>query len=339
MARQRQEPGLTPKEKAAILLISLGKDYSAELYKYLTEDEISQMTLSITTTRRVSGEVKDQIIGEFYEMCLAQKFIAEGGIDYAREILEKAVGSGKANELISKLTASLQVRPFDFIRKADASQILNVIHNEHPQTIALVLSYLDPKQSAVILTDLPSQRQTEIIGRIAGMGNTSPEYVKEAERILERKLTSMGYMDQIAVGGIDAIVGIVNSLDRGTEKHILESLDEQDSELAEEIRKRLFVFEDIAKLSNQAIQRTLKEINNTDIAIALKMATEEVANVIFSNISKRLQEMIKDDMEVMGPVRVRDVEEAQQKIVNVIRRLEDEGEIIVSRGEGDDLIV
>ncbi|NLO48650.1 MAG: flagellar motor switch protein FliG [Clostridiales bacterium] len=331
--------GLTPKEKAAVLLISLGKDYSAELYRHMTEEEISQMTLSITTMRRIEPSVKEEIIREFYEMCLAQKFISEGGIGYARDILEKAFGSEKANELIHKLSSSLQVRPFDFIRRADASQILNVIHNEYPQTIALVLSYIEPKQAAAVLASLPADRQAEIVGRIANMGSTSPEYVKDAERILERKITSMGYTDQIAVGGIDAIVGIINALDRSSEKNILESLDIHDSDLAEEIRKRLFVFEDIAKLTNIVIQRILKEISNQDLAIALKLATEEVTKAIFSNISKRLQEMIKDDMDVMGPVRVRDVEEAQQRIVNVIRKLEDDGEIIISRGEEDDLVV
>ena len=331
--------GLTPKEKAAVLLISLGKDYSAELYRHMTEEEISQMTLSITTMRRIEPSVKEEIIREFYEMCLAQKFITEGGMGYARSTLEEALGSENANELIHKLSSSLQVRPFDFIRRADASQILNVIHNEYPQTIALVLSYIEPKQAAAVLASLPADRQAEIVGRIANMGSTSPEYVKDAERILERKITSMGYTDQIAVGGIDAIVGIINALDRSSEKNILESLDIHDSDLAEEIRKRLFVFEDIAKLTNIVIQRILKEISNQDLAIALKLATEEVTKAIFSNISKRLQEMIKDDMDVMGPVRVRDVEEAQQRIVNVIRKLEDDGEIIISRGEEDDWVV
>lgn len=330
---------LSPREKAAILLISLGKNYSAELYKHLSVEEISQMTLSITTMQRVEPDIKDNIIREFYEMCLAQKFISEGGIDYAREILEQAIGKEKSDELIMKLSSSLQARPFDFIRKADPVQIMNVIHNEHPQTIALVLSYLDPAQAAAVLTSLPQKQQSQIITRIAKMGTTSPEHVKEAERILERKISSMGYSDRINVGGIDSVVDIVNSLDRGTEKHILESLDISDSELAEDIRKRLFVFEDIAKLNNQAIQRILKEVNNQDLAVALKLATEEVTKVIFSNISKRLQEMLRDDMEVMGPVRVRDVEEAQQRIVNMVRKLEEEGEIIIARGEGDDMIV
>jgi len=327
------------KEKAAILLISLGKEYSAELYKFLSEDEISDLTLSITTTRRVDPEVREQIVNEFYEMCLTQKFITEGGIDYAREILEQAIGPERAEEMIRKLSSSLQVRPFDFIRRVDSNQILNVIHNEHPQIIALVLSYIEPKQAAQIIASLPTDRQTEIISRISNMGSTSPEYVKEAERILERKITSMGFTENIVVGGIDTIVDIINSLDRSSEKNILESLDVDDSELADEIRKRLFVFEDIAKLNNVTVQRVLREINNADLAVALKMATEDVQRTIFNNISKRLQDMIKDDMEVMGPVRVRDVEEAQQRIVNVIRKLEDEGEIVVARGEGDDLIV
>ena len=330
---------ISAREKAAILLISLGKEYSAALYQFLSEEEISDMTLSITTTRRVEPEIREGIIDEFYEMCLAQKFITEGGIDFAREILEKAIGPERAEEMIRKLSSSLQVRPFDFIRRVDSNQILNVIHNEHPQIIALVLSYIEPRQSAQIIASLPTDRQTEIISRISKMGSSSAEYVKEAERILERKITSMGYTDNIVVGGIDAIVDIINALDRSSEKNILESLDVSDSELADEIRKRLFVFEDIAKLNNVTVQRVLREINNTDLAVALKMATDDVTKTIFSNISKRLQDMIKDDMEVMGPVRVRDVEEAQQRIVNVIRKLEDDGEIIVARGEGDELIV
>ena len=330
---------ITPREKAAILMISLGKEYAAELYKHLSEDEISQLTLSITTTRRVDPETREGIINEFYEICLAQKFIAEGGIDYARDILDRALGEDKATELIAKLSSSLQVRPFDFIRKADATQILNVINNEHPQTIALVLSYMDPKQSAQVLSEFEPHMQTDIVRRVANMGSTSPEFVKETERILERKITSMGLVDQIAVGGVDAIVGIINSLDRGSERKILESLDLLDSDLSEEIRKRMFVFEDIASLSSAAVQRVVSEVNNSDLAIALKTATEEVKKVIFSNTSKRLQEMIKDDMEVMGPVRVRDVEEAQQRIVNVIRTLEESGEIVIARGEGDDMVV
>lgn len=328
----------SPQEKAAILLISLGKEYSAQLYKYLTEDEIQQLTLAITGIRRVEPEMKERIIDEFSEICMAQDFISEGGIEYAREVLEAAVGEQRALELINKLSASLQVRPFDFVRRADASQVLNLLQGEYPQTIALILSYLSPGQAAAVVGSLPAEQQTEVIAHIATMGATSPDYVREAERVLERKLSSIGMDDHMVVGGIDSIVGILNAVDRSTEKHILETLEMRDVDLADEIRSKMFVFEDISKLSNQAIQRVLKEVDNRELAVALKAATEEVKKIIFGNVSKRLEEMIREDMEFMGPVRVREVEESQQKIVNIIRRLEDAGEIVISRGSGDEMI-
>ena len=330
---------LTSKEKAAILLISLGKDYAARLYQYLSEDEIEQLTLSITNIRRVDTQTKESTLKEFHEICLAQNYISEGGIDYAREILEKAIGAQKAMDLIGRLSASLQTRPFDFIRNAEPGNVINLIQNEYPQTIALVLSYLDSRQAAAVLASLPQEKQTEVISRIANMGSAAPEYIKEAERILERRLSSMGLTGHTVVGGIDSIVEILNAVDRSTEKFILESLDLRDNELADEIRSKLFVFEDVAKLSGQAIQRVLKEIDNSELSVALKGTTPEVSKIIFANISKRLQEMLKEDMDLMGPVRVRDVEEAQQKIVNVIRRLEESGEIVIARGKEDEMIV
>jgi flagellar motor switch protein FliG len=330
---------LTAREKAAILLICLGENYAAQVYKYLSEDEIEQLTLALSSVHRVTSNQKEVVVQEFYEICLAQEFISEGGIGYARNVLEKAYGANRAEELIGRLSSSLQVRPFEFIRKADSMHILNLVYNENPQIIALLLSYIEPKQASEVISNLPQAVQVEVIYRIANMGSVQPEYIQEAERILERRLASLGSTDKTVAGGINSVVQIINSIDRGTEKFIMESLDARDGELAEEIRKCLFVFEDIAKLSNQAIQRVLKEIENSDLTVALKGATEEVKKAIFSNVSKRLQEMIADDLEVMGPVRVRDVEAAQQKIVNVIRQLEDSGEIIVSRGEGDDLIV
>ncbi|MHB1313891.1 MAG: flagellar motor switch protein FliG [Christensenellales bacterium] len=330
---------LSVKDKAAILMITLGKDYAAKVYKYLTDEEIEQITLSITSVRRVDPEIKESVVNEFFEICMAQKFISEGGIEYAKEVLNKAFGESRANVLISRLSSTLRVRPFDFIRKADSTQIYNFIQNEHPQTIALVLSYLDPEQAGPVLASLPLDKQTNVIARIAKMGITAPEYVKEAERVLERKLSSLISGNQTQVGGVETLVAILNSVDRGTERHLLESLEQMDAELADEIRDRMFIFEDITKLSNQAIQRVLKEIDNRDLAVALKGATKEVAKVIYDNISKRLQEMIKEDIELMGPIRVRDVEEAQQKIVNVIRKLDDAGEIIISRNQEDELIV
>ncbi|MGI6192869.1 MAG: flagellar motor switch protein FliG [Christensenellales bacterium] len=322
------------KDKAAILMITVGKDYAAKIYKYLSDEEIEQMTLSITSVRRVEPEVKEAVIQEFIQMCMAQKYISEGGIEYARDILEKAFGPDSANELIMRLSSSLRVRPFDFVRRADSTQVLNFIQNEHPQTIALVLSYIDPKNAAQILSQLPLDKQTSVIARIANMGVASPEYIKETERVLEKKLSTMNFGDATTTGGIDTLVSILNSVDRGTERHLLESLEQQDAELVEEIKKRMFVFEDIVKLSPQAIQRVLREIDNRDLAIALKgVLGTAVERIIMENISKRLQEMIKEDIEVMGPVRVRDVEEAQQKIVSIIRQLDEAGEIIISRGE------
>lgn len=330
---------LTGRKKAAILLIALGKEKASEIYKHLNEDEIEQLTLEIANLSRVDAEVKNQVIEEFYQLCLAQNYISEGGIEYAREILERALGSQKALEIINKLTSSLQVRPFDFIRKAEPAQILNFIQNEHPQTIALVLAYLRPQQAAAIISSLPQEKQVEVATRIALMDRTSPDVIKEVERVLEKKLSSMLTADFTNAGGIQALVDILLSVDRGTEKYIMENLELRDRELAEEIRKRMFVFEDIVTLDNRSIQRFLREVDNSDLALALKGASEEVKKVIFANMSKRLQEMIKEDMEYMGPVRLRDVENAQQKIVNIIRQLEEAGEIIISRGGGDEVIV
>lgn len=329
---------LSPKEKAAILMITLGKNYAAKLYKYLNEEEVEQLTLSITSMRKVDPDIKEKTVNEFYEICMAQKFISEGGIEYAKGILDKAFGTDSAMELITRLSSALRVRPFDFIRRADSAQIYNFLQNEHPQTIALILSYLEANQSANVLSSLSLEKQTSVIARIADMGATSAEYVKEAERVLEHKFSSLAMGHQTLVGGIDSLVEILNYVDRGTERHLLESLEQTDAELAEEIKNRMFVFEDIITLGNQAIQRVLREIDNRDLAVALKGATKEVSKAIYDNVSKRLAEMIKEDIEFMGPVRVRDVEEAQQKIVNTIRRLEDAGEIVISRKQEDELI-
>ncbi len=326
-------------QKAAILLIALGPEKSATIFKHLKEDEIEELTLEIANTRSVSPQTKEDILNEFYQVCLAQQYIAEGGIGYAKDLLEKALGNDKAQEVISKLTASLQVRPFEFVRKTDPSQVLNFIQDEHPQTIAMILSYLSSGQAAMILSALTPEKQADVAKRIAMMDRTSPDVIKEVERVLERKLSSLLNQDYTIVGGVDAIVGILNTVDRGTEKHIMESLEIEEPELADEIRKKMFVFEDILLLDDRAIQRVLRDVDNNDLAVALKGANEEVQGVIFKNLSKRLAAMIKEDMEFMGPVRMKDVEEAQQKIVSIIRKLEDSAEIVISRGGGDEIIV
>ena len=326
-------------QKAAVLLISLGPEKSADIFKHLKEEEIEELTLEIANTRSISPEVKDEVIDEFYQVCLAQQYIAEGGIGYAKELLEKALGDDKAHDVITKLTASLQVRPFEFIRKTEPSQVLNFIQDEHPQTIAMILSYLAPTQSSMILSALSPEMQADVARRIALMDRTSPEIIKEVEKVLERKLSSLINQDYTIAGGVDAIVSILNAVDRGTEKRIMEALEIEEPELAEEIRKKMFVFEDILLLDDRAIQRVQRDVDNNELAKDLKGANEEVQNCIFRNMSSRLATMVKEDMEYMGPVRMKDVEESQQVIVGIIRKLEDQGDIVVSRGGGDDLVV
>lgn len=326
-------------QKAAILLIALGPEKSSTIFKHLKEEEIEELTLEIANTRSVTPQVKEEVIDEFYQVCLAQQYIAEGGISYAKELLEKALGNEKALDVIGKLTASLQVKPFEFIRKTDAGQLLNFIQDEHPQTIALILSYLSAAQAALIVSALPPNRQADVAKRIAVMDRTSPEVIKEVEKVLESKLASLVNQDYTIIGGVDAVVDILNTVDRGTEKHIMETLEIEEPELADEIRKKMFVFEDILLLDDRAIQRVLRDVDNNDLGLALKGANEQVQTVVFNNMSKRLAVMIKEDMEFMGPVRMKDVEEAQQKIVNIVRKLEDSGEIVISRGGGDEIVV
>ena len=335
----RTEEKITGLQKAAILLIALGPERSALIFKHLKEEEIEELTLEIANTRSVTPQLKEEVIEEFYQVCLAQQYIAEGGIGYAKELLEKALGADRAMDVISKLTASLQVKPFEFVRKTDASQLLNFIQDEHPQTIALIMSYLSPAQSSLILSSLPPERQADVAKRIAVMDRTSPDVIKEVEKVLESKLSTLVNQDYTIIGGVDAVVEILNTVDRGTEKHIMETLEIEEPELADEIRKKMFVFEDILLLDDRAIQRVLRDVDNNDLAIALKGSNEQVQNAIFNNMSKRLAVMIKEDMEFMGPVRMKDVEEAQQKIVNIIRKLEDSAEIVISRGGGDEIVI
>jgi flagellar motor switch protein FliG len=326
-------------QKAAILLIALGPEKSSQIFKHLKEEEIEELTLEIANTRSISPALKEEVIEEFYQVCLAQQYIAEGGIGYAKELLEKALGDDRAQDVITKLTASLQVRPFEFIRKTEPSQVLNFIQEEHPQTIAMILSYLSAGQASLIIGALPPEKQADVAKRIAMMDRTSPEVIKEVERVLERKLSSLINQDYSIAGGVDAVVNILNTVDRGTEKRIMESLEIEEPELAEEIRKKMFVFEDILLLDDRAIQRVLRDVDNSDLGVALKGANDEVQAAIFKNLSSRLAAMIREDMEFMGPVRMKDVEEAQQKIVGIIRKLEDSAEIVISRGGGDELVV
>ncbi|AXN40539.1 MULTISPECIES: flagellar motor switch protein FliG [Peribacillus] len=339
MTERKKKAGLTGKQKAAILLISLGPDVSASVYKHLSEEEIERLTLEISGVRKVDSQDKEEILEEFHNIALAQDYISQGGIGYAKQVLEKALGTDQAAAIINRLTSSLQVRPFDFARKADPGQILNFIQNEHPQTIALILSYLDPTQAGHILSELPQEVQADIARRIALMDSTSPEIINEVEQILERKLSATVTQDYTQTGGVEAVVDVLNGVDRSTERTILDALETQDPELAEEIKKRMFVFEDIVTLDGRAIQRVVRESENEDLKLSLKVASDEVKEIVFRNMSKRMVETFQEEMEYMGPVRLRDVEEAQSRIVAVVRRLEETGEIVIARGGGDDIIV
>jgi flagellar motor switch protein FliG len=330
---------LNGRQKAAHLLISLGPEKSAKIFKHLKEDELERITLEIANVRQTTSDQIWDIMREFYELCLANQYIQQGGIAYAQEVLEKALGHERAMCIINRISSSLQVRPFDFVRQTEPAQVLSFIQGEHPQTMALILAYLDSAKSSIILSALPPDRQVDVARRIALMNNTSPEVIKEVERVLERKLSSVVPQEVTSAGGIKSVVEILNRVDRGTEKTILEALEVQDPELAEEIKKLMFVFEDLVTLDDRSVQRILREVENQDLVLALKGASQEVTSKIFNNMSKRASDMLQEDIQYLGPVRLRDVEEAQQRIVNIIRKLEDTGEIVVARGGGDEIIV
>ena len=330
---------MSGKQKAALLLISLGPEVAAAVYQNLNEEEVERLTLEISSVKKVESSVKEDIIEEFHNIAIAQDYISQGGIGYAKTVLEKALGKDHAQAIINRLTSSLQVKPFDFARRADPSQLFNFIQNEHPQTIALILSYLEAEQAGIILSSLPQEVQADIARRIAKMDSTSPEVISEIEAVLERKLSSTVTQDFSETGGVGTVVEVLNGVDRSTEKTILDALEIQDPELAEEIRKRMFVFEDIVTLDNRSIQRIIRDCENEDLILSLKVSSEEVQEILFTNMSQRMAESFREEIEIMGPVRLRDVEEAQSRIVAIIRRLEDAGEIIIARGGGDDIIV
>jgi flagellar motor switch protein FliG len=329
----------TGRQKAAVFLVSIGSEISAEIFKYLREDEIETLTFEIARLETIEPQQKEAVLIEFQELMMANEFITTGGIDYARELLEKSLGSQKAIDIINRLTSSLQVRPFDFIRRTDPAHLLNFIQQEHPQTIALILAYLEPNKASIILQNLPHEVQSDVARRIATMDRTSPEVLREVERVLEKKLSTLSSEDYTAAGGVENIVEILNLVDRSSEKQIIEALEDEDPELAEEIKKRMFVFEDIVMLDDRAIQRVMREVDSQELSKALKSVDTEVQDKIFRNMSKRAAQMLKEDMEFMGPVRLKDVEEAQQKIVSIIRHLEETGEIVVARAGEDELVV
>jgi flagellar motor switch protein FliG len=331
---------LTGVQKAAILFITLGPEVSSGIIKKLSEPEIQKITYEIANITGIKAKQKEEILNEFIGINKARDFIFEGGIEYARNLLGKALGQQKAKEILDKVTeAAQQYRPFAIARKADAHQLMNVILNEHPQTIALILCYLQSEKAGQIMSALPEEIQSEVAYRIATMSNTSPMIVKEIEKVLESKLSSVVKTDMTVLGGVDTLVNILNKVDRTTEKNITEGLEKESSELVEKIKESMFVFEDIISLDNVSIQRVLRDVEVKELALALKGCSEELASAIFRNQSKRAAFSLREDMEFLGPVRLVDVEKAQQKIVGVIRMLEEAGEIVISRGGEDAIII
>jgi flagellar motor switch protein FliG len=329
---------LKGRQKAAALLISLGPEVSAQVLKCFKETDIETLTVEVFQLEKVSEETKAQVLEECYHMALAKDFITSGGMDYARDMLVRALGKDRAQEVIERLAASRRPQRFAFARDSDPSQLAQFVGNEHPQTIALILSHLQATQAALTMVHLAPETRTEVALRIATMDRTPPEVVEQVEDVLKRKLSSVITRDFTSVGGTHFLVSMLTSVDRGTEKQILEYLDSNNAELAAEIRKLMFVFDDLVRLDDRSLQRVLREVDSKDLALAMRGTSEELQERIFRNQSTRAAQALREEMEIGGPVRLRQVEEAQQRIVNIVRRLEDAEEIVIQRG-GEDVLV
>jgi flagellar motor switch protein FliG len=337
--KKTREEQLTNRQKAAVIMMVVGPETAGNVIRHMQDDQIELLTLEVARLDRVSPEQREATIMEFYELAVAQDFIAEGGIDHAKKVLESAFGQGKADEIVKKIVAAMQVVPFEFLKKADPSQVLSFIQDEHPQTIALILSYMPVNSAALILSKLPSELRADVAARIAMMEQTPPEVIRRVEQTLEKKVSSVLSQELTSAGGPKALVDLLNRVDRSTERLIMESLGENEPELADTIKNMMFVFEDIVQLDDRAIQAILREVDVKELGTALKGVGPEVQAKIFKNMSERAVAMLKEDMEFMGPVRLRVVEEAQQKVVAAIRRLEETGEIVVGRAGEEDVLV
>lgn len=334
----KTKPQQTAASRAAAVIVALGAEEASNVYKFLREDEIETLSLEVAKLNRLTQEDLQEIIDDFYGLCVTQKVISEGGIIYAKDVLEKAFGPEQAGDFIQRISNAMQTRPFDFIRKANYRSLMMMIQNETPQTIAFILSYAKADQASHIIGELSKETQLEVVRRIATLESVSPEIVEIVEKIMERKFSTVVSQDMAEIGGVNYVADIMNHTDRATEKHIFDELNKQDPELSENIRKLMFVFEDITILDDMSIQRLLRDVDTQDLAVAIKGSNEEVKNTLLSNMSTRARENLLTDIEYLRNVRLRDVEEAQQRIVGIIRALEESGEIVISRGEEDEII-
>lgn len=337
MRKQKEE--LSNRQKAAVLLMILGPELSGQVLKHLDERYVEELSLEVARLDKVTSEHREQVIKEFHNVALAQDYISEGGLEHARRVLEAAFGPEKAKEILERIQAAMQVVPFEFLKRADPSQLLSFIQDEHPQTIALILAYMPLNSAAMVLSKLSPDLRADVAARIAMMEQTPPEVIRRVEQVLEKKVSSLLNQEMSQAGGPKALVDLLNRVDRSTERMIMESLAESNPELAEQVKNMMFVFEDIVQLDDRAVQQVLREVDMKDLATALKSVKEDVQQKVFKNLSERAAAMLKEDMEFMGPVRLKVVEEAQQKIVAVIRRLEAAGEITIGRDGEEDVLV
>ncbi|MFR6331886.1 MAG: flagellar motor switch protein FliG [Eisenbergiella sp.] len=330
---------LTSEQKAAAVIVALGADKASKVYKYLGEEEVEKLTVEVAKLGHLDADQSDAALDDFYKTCLTQKVVTDGGLEYARSVLEKAYGEATANELLSKVTKYLKNRSFEFIRKTDSKNLYSMLKHERPQTIALILSYTDSEQAAQVIAELPEDKKIPVVECIARMESASPEAIKLVESHLRHKFDNILTTDYTVIGGVDYIADVMNHMDRSNEKAIFDEMGKDDPELADTIRKKMFVFEDILTMDERSIQRFIRDCDMKDIVYALKNATEEMSDLFYRNMSSRMAETIQSDLEITVNVRLRDIEEAQQHIVNTIRRLEEAGELIINKGGKDDIVV
>jgi len=336
---EQEELVIAGMRKAAILFVALGEETAGKLMESLDRDTVEELSREIANLQEISPEERNSVVEEFYNLALARSYVEQGGLPYARSLLKRSLPDGEANEILTMVQQSISHTPFHFLQRTESENLLTFIQEEHPQTIALIISHLSAERASDVLSGLPVKKQIEVVRRIANMEQTNPEVIKDVERGLESRLSSLVNQKLEKAGGVDTVAEILNLSDRGTEKGILEALEEDDPDLVEQIRRLMFVFEDILLVNEKGIQTVLKEVDNDELALALKTASPELKDKIFKNMSDRASQLIKEDMEYMGPVRLADVEQAQQRIVDVVRRLEDAGEIIIQGRGGESEVV
>jgi len=335
----KKPEAITGPRKAAILLVSLETEVAARVLAHMDREDVERISMEIARLGEVSAEQRLRVLDEFYQINLARRYLEEGGLDYARTLLEKGLPREEAASILQGLEQSIQMTPFHFLQKTEAANLVTFVQDEHPQTIALILAHLAPKQASEILATLPAKKQIEVVKRVARMGQTTPEAIRQVEKGLEAKLSTVVSQDLERAGGVSSIAEILNLVDRTTEKSILETMEEQDPQLVDQIRRLMFVFEDILLVNDKGVQQVLKEIDQDELALALKAASEDVKNKIFKNMSERAANLIREDMDYLGPTRLSDVEAAQQRIVDVVRRLEEAGELIIQGRGGEEQVV